>query len=324
MGIVSRGQLPTDGRHTCEKCSATSRSASPWARLHHLRSQTAPVPARRATCIRVSRSSTRSTSRLRVTRWSSSPVRTRKRCGSPRRASRSSGEGATIVPPASPEGFKCLDHGALAFGICVGPKPDEPGAARRSHGAGLHGEELPRQRASSPSTTRTSPTAATPRSTTADTAWRRSRPSVPVCSNNTASGSEEANFYLGDSPGANALVRGNSRTTARLGIFIRNSEGLKVREQRHARQLCRTAGARRRARPGRKRRGPPQHDSRQQPRVPAGEEGPPFSGIGVALLGAHDVTIQVERDPGQLPRPARRSPTAAWSSATRAPDPRPR
>jgi Right handed beta helix region len=108
---------------------------------------------------------------------------------------------------------------------------------------------------------------------------------------NTASGSEEANFYLGDSPGANALVRGNSSHDGALGIFIRNSEGLTV-ENNDMRANCAgllvLADA-----PGPAGNVVARHNTiLANNHVCPPAEGPPFSGIGIALLGAHDVTIQ--------------------------------
>ena len=200
------------------------------------------------------------------------------------------GRGATIVPPASPEGFRCLDHGALAFGICIGPKPKNPAPLDGVTVQGFTVKNFPASGIFAVNQTNLTLS----RNTAIDNGEYGMAAFGTVGTrmlNNTASGSEEANFYLGDSPGANALVRGNVSHDGALGIFIRNSEGLTVQDndmRDNCAGLLVLADA-----PGPAGNVVVRHNTilaNNQVCPPA--EGPPFSGIGIALLGAHDVTIQ--------------------------------
>jgi parallel beta-helix repeat protein len=199
------------------------------------------------------------------------------------------GRNATIVPPASPAGFKCLDHGALAFGICVGPTPKNPPL----DGVTVQGFTVKNFPASGIFAIKN-----TNLTLSGNTAIDNGGYGLAAFEtvgtrmlDNTASGSHEANFYLGDSPGADALVRANVSHDGALGIFIRNSEGLTVQDN-HVRDNCAgilvLADA-----PGPAGNVAVRHNtvlSNNHACPPA--EGPAFSGIGIALLGAHDVMIQ--------------------------------
>jgi parallel beta-helix repeat protein len=199
------------------------------------------------------------------------------------------GRGATIVPPASPEGFKCLDHGALAFGICIGPKRSEPPL----DGVTVQGFTVKNFPASG-----IFAVGDTNLTLSHNTAIDNGEYGLAAFStvgtrmlHNTASGSEEANFYLGDSPGANALVRGNVAHDGALGIFIRNSDGLTVQDndlRNNCAGLLVLADA-----PGPAGNVVVRHNTiLTNNHVCPPADGPPFSGIGIALLGAHDVMIQ--------------------------------
>lgn len=118
---------------------------------------------------------------------------------------------------------------------------------------------------------------------------------------NRTSGSEEAGIYVGDSPDANVTVRGNETFDNLFGIFLRNAEGGSVAFNRAhgnclgilvlgdapgpAGEFSLTANA-----------------VRDNTRVcPAGEEAPPLSGVGIALVGAHDNSIRFNLITGNRP-----------------------
>jgi parallel beta-helix repeat protein len=200
------------------------------------------------------------------------------------------GRGATIVPPASPEGFRCLDHGALAFGICIGPKPKNPAPLDGVTVQGFTVKNFPASGIFALGNTNLT--------LSRNTAIGNGEYGIAAFQtvgtrmlDNNASGSGEANFYLGDSPGANALVRGNASHDGALGFFIRNSDGLTVQDN-DARANCAgllvLADA-----PGPAGNVVVRHNTiLANNHVCPAADGPPFSGIGIALLGAHDVMIQ--------------------------------
>jgi parallel beta-helix repeat protein len=118
---------------------------------------------------------------------------------------------------------------------------------------------------------------------------------------NRTSGSEEAGIYVGDSPDANATIRGNETFDNLFGIFLRNAEGGTVALNRvhgnclgilvlgdapgPAGEFSMTGNA-----------------VRDNTRAcPAGEEGPPLSGVGIALVGAHDNSIRLNLVTGNRP-----------------------
>jgi parallel beta-helix repeat protein len=210
------------------------------------------------------------------------------------------GQGATIVPPASPDGFRCLDHGAVAFGICIGARPHDPSPVL--DGVTVQGftvKNFPESGIFAVANTNLT--------ISGNTAINNEEYGIAAFGtvgtrflNNTASGAEEANFYLGDSPGANALVRGNRSHDGALGIFIRNSDGLTVQDNTmrdNCAGLLVLADA-----PGPAGNVLVRHNTilaNSHACPPA--EGPAFSGIGVALLGAHDVSIQSNVIQGNVP-----------------------
>jgi parallel beta-helix repeat protein len=118
---------------------------------------------------------------------------------------------------------------------------------------------------------------------------------------NRTSGSEEAGIYVGDSPEADATIRGNETFGNQFGIFLRNAEGGSVAFNRAhgnclgvlvlgdapgpAGDFSLTANA-----------------VRDNTRVcPAGEEAPPLSGVGIALVGAHDNAVKLNLITGNRP-----------------------
>jgi hypothetical protein len=109
---------------------------------------------------------------------------------------------------------------------------------------------------------------------------------------NTAKGAHEANFYLGDSPGAQAIVRGNiSHDAQGWGIFIRDSQFLTVQDndiRGNCVGLLVLADS-----PGPAGNVVARHNTilSNNNVCPPGE-GPPLSGLGVVIAGGHDVTLQ--------------------------------
>ncbi|MGZ4735986.1 MAG: right-handed parallel beta-helix repeat-containing protein [Acidimicrobiia bacterium] len=108
---------------------------------------------------------------------------------------------------------------------------------------------------------------------------------------NTATGSAEAGFYIGDSPQANATLIANRSTNNLFGFFIRDAE--------HGTLAVNTAtdncvGALFLADAP----GPDgafsvvaNNFSHNDKACPATEDGPPASGVGVFIFGAHDVSV---------------------------------
>jgi hypothetical protein len=119
---------------------------------------------------------------------------------------------------------------------------------------------------------------------------------------NRASGSDEAGFYIGDSPQAGVRVVGNESSDNLFGILVRNSEhGAVVANKVHDNclgipviaDLPGPAGlftlAANRIR----------HNTKA---CPQSEDAPfPISGVGVALLGAHRVRVVGNAITGNVP-----------------------
>jgi parallel beta-helix repeat protein len=108
---------------------------------------------------------------------------------------------------------------------------------------------------------------------------------------NTATGSEEAGFYVGDSHPADAKLFANRASDNGLGLFVRNAEHVSIwgnRSSANCVGMLILADA-----PG------PAGDVDAQwnsitdnTKACPAAEGPPFSGLGVVILGAHDVTLK--------------------------------
>ena len=109
---------------------------------------------------------------------------------------------------------------------------------------------------------------------------------------NTASGSAEAGFYIGDSPQANATLIGNRSSGNLFGFFIRDAEhGTLAVNTRHG-QLRRRAVPRRCSGSRRQVFSVVANNlSHNDKACPATEDGPPASGVGVFIFGAHDVSV---------------------------------
>jgi hypothetical protein len=121
---------------------------------------------------------------------------------------------------------------------------------------------------------------------------------------NRASGAEEAGFYIGDSPQADATLVGNIATDSRFGILWRNAEGgsavhnlvrgncVGIMVLSGIEGLPGTAGGlsmranviRANTRP-----------------CEASEEGPALSGVGIAIAGAHDNRVTGNLITGSVP-----------------------
>jgi parallel beta-helix repeat protein len=110
---------------------------------------------------------------------------------------------------------------------------------------------------------------------------------------NTTYGSEEAGVYVGDSPNADATIRGNETFDNLFGIFLRNAENGAIREN-NSHDNCIGALVLADA------PGPAggftfvdnniSHNTKACPPI-VEEDFPPTSGVGIALLGAHDVRV---------------------------------
>ncbi len=119
---------------------------------------------------------------------------------------------------------------------------------------------------------------------------------------NRASGSDEAGFYIGDSPTADATLIGNEASGNLFGILIRNAEhgtvaGNSIHDNCAGVALLADA-------PGptgsfRLTGNAIVHNTKA---CPAGEDSPfPLSGVGIALAGAHDVSVLANLVTGNVP-----------------------
>ena len=108
---------------------------------------------------------------------------------------------------------------------------------------------------------------------------------------NTANGNHEAGFYIGDSPQANATLIANSASGNGNGFFVRDAEhGSLVGNDAHGNCvgvlfLADSPG------PDGSFRVFGNSIRNNSKACPATEDGPAVSGIGVAILGAHDVSL---------------------------------
>src|SRR3712207_4019293 len=114
---------------------------------------------------------------------------------------------------------------------------------------------------------------------------------------NWAAGSDEAGFYIGDSPNANAVVAGNRAQRNALGFLFRDASGGVVRgnlaRANCAGMLFLETGAESPAGDWVVRR----NIARQNNRAcePPAEGAPPFSGSGIILNGTHEVVVTGNR-----------------------------
>lgn len=111
---------------------------------------------------------------------------------------------------------------------------------------------------------------------------------------NRATGSDEAGLYLGDSPHANARIVGNTAWDNGLfGIFVRDSaHGVVVGNESFGNCVGIIVVATQSQTPVQDWtvKGNRVHDNTKS--CPASEEGPPASGIGIAVAGAAHTTVQ--------------------------------
>ena len=112
--------------------------------------------------------------------------------------------------------------------------------------------------------------------------------------NNVATKAGEAGFYIGDSPHAKAVLRGNrARHNGEYGFFLRDSaHGLAVHNR--ATHNCIGFGVINTGAPGGARKWKLRNNRalRNNRSCPGGEEGPPLSGLGVGLAGARHTQVR--------------------------------
>jgi nitrous oxidase accessory protein NosD len=118
---------------------------------------------------------------------------------------------------------------------------------------------------------------------------------------NVARNSEEAGFYFGDSHPAKVWAAGNVSTGNGFGFFVRNAENLKLVDNVMKGNcigvlvLADSPGPAGSALIA-------GNSIRQNTKAcPASDEGPPTSGMGVAIAGGHDVTVTHNRITGNVP-----------------------
>jgi Right handed beta helix region len=111
--------------------------------------------------------------------------------------------------------------------------------------------------------------------------------------NNVAKNAGEAGFYIGDSPHAKAVLKGNTaRHNGAFGYFLRDSaHGLVVHNR--ATRNCLGFGLIDTGAPGGARKWKLRHNRaiKNNRACPAGDEGPPVSGLGIGLSGARHTRV---------------------------------
>jgi parallel beta-helix repeat protein len=120
---------------------------------------------------------------------------------------------------------------------------------------------------------------------------------------NKVSGSDEAGLYIGDSPDANALVKGNETFDNLFGIFLRNAQGVTyTRNSVHGNCIGALVLADAPGPAGLAQFQGNRIENNTKACPGIGEEAfPATSGMGIALLGANDVTITGNRITGNIP-----------------------
>jgi nitrous oxidase accessory protein NosD len=111
---------------------------------------------------------------------------------------------------------------------------------------------------------------------------------------NRVTGADEAGFYIGDSPDADAALRGNVVTDSRFGILFRNADhGMVARNlvTRNCVGVIALSGIK--GLEGLAGDLTVRHNlvARNTRACEESEEGPALSGVGVALVGAHDSRV---------------------------------
>jgi hypothetical protein len=217
------------------------------------------------------------------------------------------GHSATLVPPADSTGMDCLEAGEVGDGICILPPADQsnaaPGAVSVLDGVTVKGMTV--KGFPDSGIFAIDQTNLTYERNTATNDAEYGMAAFQTVNtrmlHNTATGAGEADFYLGDSPAANGLIRANVAHRAHgWGIFIRNSQFVTVQDndiRSNCVGLLVLADS-----PGPAGNVIARHNTilANNAACPPGE-GPPLSGVGVALAGAHDVQIQSNVISGNQP-----------------------
>lgn len=118
-----------------------------------------------------------------------------------------------------------------------------------------------------------------------------------VLTDNRATGSEEAGLYIGSSPDADAKVEDNVVRGNAIGLFVRDADNGRIRENL-AEENCvgvlflDTGDPSGTASGWRVRHNRVRENNAV---CPAGEEGPPISGAGIAIVGATHLRIEDNR-----------------------------
>jgi parallel beta-helix repeat protein len=133
---------------------------------------------------------------------------------------------------------------------------------------------------------------------------------------NRTTGNSEAGIYVGDSPDADAVVKENRTSGNLFGIFVRNAQNGEVEDNRVAHNclgILVLAGA----------PGPAGAFDIEDNRIahntrfcPGMYGGPSFSGVGIALVGAHDVVVEDNDIVGNRPSRPPDVPTGGVVVAT--------
>ncbi|HEX4489824.1 MAG TPA: right-handed parallel beta-helix repeat-containing protein [Acidimicrobiia bacterium] len=212
------------------------------------------------------------------------------------------GQGAKLVPPADAKGMDCREGGAVGDGICIfGGDPGDPEAPVLD-GVTVQGMTV----VGFPDTgifaiNQTNLTYLRNTARDNDEYGMAAFQTVNTrMLHNTSTGGGEADFYLGDSPNANGLIRANVAHNGGFGVFVRDSEGVTVQDN-DIRGNC--AGILVLAdNPGPAGNVTARHNTiLSNTRACPADEGPALSGIGVALAGANDTNIQSNVISGNQP-----------------------
>src|SRR5436190_5936142 len=122
--------------------------------------------------------------------------------------------------------------------------------------------------------------------------------------NNVSRDAKEAGFYVADSPHARAFLKGNTaRHNGAFGYFFRDSaHGVAVHNR--ATRNCLGFGVIDAGAPGVARKWTLRNNRarRNNRHCPGGEEGPPISGVGIALAGARHTRIKGNVVKGNRPK----------------------
>jgi hypothetical protein len=203
--------------------------------------------------------------------------------------------GKTVLePPAVTPSNPCTDfNGNLASGVCVMGQPVKPVTGDSI--AGLTIQDFPANGVFGFGTDKLSVTEVTALRNGAYGIARfvstRSR-----FAHNVARDSGEAAIYIGDSPKADSTVVENLATGSGIGVFVRDSTGVTVEENRTTGNCIgilalNTGGGAIAAGNFRIR----DNEVTENDKACLAAEGPPTSGLGIALAGTRDVRVEDNR-----------------------------